>query len=63
MRAEARKMTKRERILDLIRIAGCENEHRTALRLYVENRIGFEAYQEAFDRGRRQCARPEGSRP
>ena len=56
-------MTKRERILDLIRIAGCENDHRTALRLYVENRIGFEAYQEAFDRGRRQCARPEGSRP
>ena len=47
-------MTKRERLLEAIRIAAYEQDDRTAVRIYVENRISRKAYQEAYDKGKAQ---------
>lgn len=47
-------MTKRQVVLDLIRIAAYEGNMATATRLYVENRISYQAYNEAVALGRKQ---------
>lgn len=44
-------MTKRELIIERIRIAGYEDDHKTAIRLYVENRISRAVFQTAFSAG------------
>jgi hypothetical protein len=45
-------MTKRQQILELIRIAVREGDHRQAMRLYVENRISHKAFREAIAKAR-----------
>lgn len=45
-------MTKREIILEHIRVAAYDGDTARALRLYVENRVSFTAYQAAVERGR-----------
>lgn len=44
-------MTRREQILEHIRIAAYEGDERKALRLYVENRISYPAYAKARETG------------
>ncbi len=44
-------MNKRQTILEHIKVAGYNNDHKTAIRLYVENRISYQAYQKAFRLG------------
>ena len=44
-------MNKRQQILELIRVAAYEGDEHKAMRLYVENRISFTAYQEARKKG------------
>jgi hypothetical protein len=41
----------RKRALECITAAAAQNDSQTALRLYVENRISYAAYQEAWRRG------------
>lgn len=40
--------------LEHIRIAGFHHDNATAMRVYVENRVSYEAYRHAWDTGRRQ---------
>jgi hypothetical protein len=46
--------TKRQNALDLIRLAAYNGHDHIAARHYVENRISYEAFQEAVALGRRQ---------
>ena len=43
----------RKRALECITAAAAAGEDQTALRLYVENRISFAAYQEAYRKGKK----------
>ena len=44
-------MNKREIILERIKVCGYKNDQRTAIRLYVENRISYSAYIQAYRKG------------
>lgn len=44
-------MNKRQLILEHIKIAAYEGDERKAIRLYVENRISYKAFQEARQKG------------
>lgn len=44
-------MTKRQQVLELIRVAAHDGDEQKAMRLYIENRISFVAYQEARKKG------------
>ena len=44
-------MNKREFILEQIKVCGYKNDQRTAIRLYVENRISYSSYLQAWRRG------------
>lgn len=46
-------MTKRDRALAAIRTAAYHGDHRTALQVYVSNRVSRAAYNEAWAAGRR----------
>lgn len=51
-------MTRKQAIV-AIRAAGAENDQKTFLRVYTENRISFTAAREAFDQGRRFATKQE----
>ena len=44
-------MNKREIVLEQIKICGYKNDQRTAIRLYVENRISYSSYIQAYRKG------------
>lgn len=44
---------KRKDAIALIRYAGYHEDTGTGLRIYIENRISYEAYTEAFNEGRK----------
>ncbi len=47
---------KRSQILGAIKVAAYHNDERTALRLYVENRVSYEAFKVAMREGRQAKA-------
>lgn len=47
-------MSKREVLIDRIRVAGFYGDHGEAIRIYIENRISYQVYKKAFDTGRKQ---------
>lgn len=49
-------MNKREKVLALIRTAAYHDDQTAALRLYVENRISFDAYSQAWIQGKQARA-------
>ncbi len=42
---------KYSQVYDLIRVAGYHDDYGTGLRLYVENRISYKKFQEAYQAG------------
>ena len=48
-------MTKRQQVLEAIRVAAYNNDLATATRLLIEHRIGRKAYDEAVELGRQQA--------
>jgi hypothetical protein len=44
-------MNKREFILEQIKVCGYKNDQHTAIRLYVENRISYNSYIQAYRKG------------
>lgn len=47
-------MSKREILIEQIRVAGFYGDYEKALRVYVENRISYQVYKKAFETGRKQ---------
>jgi hypothetical protein len=45
-------MSKRSLVLDAIKMAGYHEDHRTAMRLYVEQPVSWKAYRDAWEKGR-----------
>lgn len=56
-----RKLTKRETVLSLMRLAGFENDEGKFVRLLVENPISRTAANEAWKAGRAMAARKVGA--
>jgi hypothetical protein len=60
---------KRDDLLRAIKYAGYHEDTKTGTRLYVENRISFQAYNDAWNQGRRMkqngipCGCSECSKP
>ena len=44
-------MNKRQIVLAHIKACGYENDQRTAIRLYTENRVSYSAYMQAWRKG------------
>lgn len=44
-------MNRREIVLEQIKVAGYKNDQKTAIRLYVENRVSYSAYMQAWRKG------------
>lgn len=53
-------MKRRDRLLEQIRVAAYEGDDKTAIRIYVENRISREAFEKAVALGRSQKQKKEG---
>lgn len=51
------KITKREKVLAAIKVAGFSNDQKAFLRLYAENRVDFAAAKAAYADGLRIGAR------
>lgn len=49
-------MSKRERVLQAVKIAGYHEDRATGTRLLIEGRISMQSYNEAFNAGRRARA-------
>ena len=47
-------MNKRQIILEHIRVAGYNDDFDRAFKLYIENRVSYEAFQEAYIKGEKQ---------
>jgi hypothetical protein len=45
-------MSRYQLILDAIKVAGYHGDERTAMRLFVESPVSFQAYREAYRKGR-----------
>jgi hypothetical protein len=45
-------VTKREIVLEHMRIAGIENDEKKWMRLYTENKISYQVARDAWNRGR-----------
>lgn len=51
----------RKQLINLIRVAAAQDDKQTLTRLYVENRISYEAFKQAVQEGRRMAGKNPGA--